>query len=511
MLLARVPQLLPPGSVLADRYVIEARLGDGGMGCVYRARHIKVGRAFAIKVLHASLTNKASVLRRFEREAELAGRLRHTNVASVVDVAVTDENIHFMAMELAPGTSLAHILHDEGAMAESRVLDLAKQLCAGLSHAHDLGLIHRDFKPENVIVEQLPGGREVARIVDWGVAILREDAAVDVDTDERLTTRGIVVGTPHYMAPEQARGDGLDHRTDLFALGLLCYELLTGKLPFEGSGVEVARANLECKIPPVAARAPEVAVDPVLEAIVMRLLEKDRELRPPSADAVRELLELYERDRGACATALGLALPVTPPPRDPERDRLTEELVREPSRRPIAILVLATAAALAILLYLGLRGGSRPAHAPAHASEPAEPTEPGEPGDLVVRREEPREPPQPLPLPTPHEHDIAVPVPTPRAPARKLAAREHAATPVEDPALFAPPPSATDVAQLYASLGRELKALEEAKGMESTLELWPRYRWIRIHEWMETAERRVRVSEMLERLRADVRATRSSM
>jgi serine/threonine protein kinase len=491
-----VPQLLPLGSVLADRYVIEARLGDGGMGCVYRARHVKFGREFAIKVLHSTLTQKPKVLRRFEREAELAGRLRHTNVASVVDVAVTDNNVHFMAMELAPGKSLAHMLHDDGAMAESRVLDLAKQMCAGLAHAHEVGLIHRDFKPENVIVEQLHGGREVARIVDWGVAILRDDAAVDVETDDRLTTRGIVVGTPHYMAPEQARGDAIDHRADLFALGLLCYELLTGKLPFEGSGVEVARANLESPVPPMAVRAPEVTVDPVLEAVVRRLLEKDPDLRPDTADAARELFELYERDRIACATALELVIAETPRDPDPERAYPTDEIERSRSRRPFAIIAVATAVALALLLLFGLRGSTQTTRAPAPPTD-----------SVIALRETPREAP-PAPAPPPVELEVVQPAipPLMPPPARKIAAsRVPSTVAVVQPAAV---PTAAEVAQLYASLGRELKALEDAKGMESTLDLWPRYRWIRIHEWMASPERRTEVTAMLERLRADVRAGR---
>ncbi|HEY5924762.1 MAG TPA: serine/threonine-protein kinase, partial [Kofleriaceae bacterium] len=388
--------------------MIEARLGDGAMGTVFRARHAKLGRHFAIKVLHPSLMDTPKVVKRFEREAELAGRLRHTNVASVVDVGVTEAGHHFIAMELASGTTLSTLLAD-GPMTEVRVLDLAKQLCGGLQHAHDVGLIHRDFKPENVIVENLDGGREVARIVDWGVAILLDDAG-DTDGVDRLTTKGIVVGTPHYMAPEQARGAGMDHRVDLFALGLICFELLTGVLPFEGSGVDVARANLQTPTPPMIERNRDVSVDPVLEAIVRKLLAKDPDDRPPSGNAARELFELYERDRTSCALLLGVVLPVEDrrtaaiealddshltdevadgaadvapvvrahspsqhgnrahepahdadrdEARDPERDRTTDKVTPSSDRRRVIAVALVFSVALFVVLWLGLRGGNQ--------------------------------------------------------------------------------------------------------------------------------------------------------
>ena len=524
-------QLLPEGSILAERYVIEAQLGDGGMGTVYRARHAKIGRAFAIKVLHRSLTENPKAVMRFEREAELAGRLRHMNVASVVDVAVTDDGHHFMAMEMAPGTSLAAMLEGDGPFSESRVLDIAKQLCSGLQHAHDHGLIHRDFKPHNVIVEQLPGGREVARIVDWGVAILREDAG-DVDTDDRLTTRGIVVGTPHYMAPEQARGEAIDGRVDLFALGLICYELLTGKLPFDGSGVDVAHANLAQPIPRMAERSPEVHVDPLLEALVHNLLAKHPDDRPQTGNAARELFELYEHDRGACAVALGIELADLEPPRtdtqrqpalaataepspehapervepshDPERDRLTQQLAAYDGRRRVVIVAAGCACALAILLWLGLRGEGEASRMAATSSSGA--TDGGERVALtVVDTERGAEPGPALEAPVVDEPIEAAPrhVAITARPSKRSIEETPAA-----PIARAKPPTAAEVAALYGALGRELKSLETEKGMQATLDLWPRYRWIRINDWIATPERRAEATQFLERLREDMRAAR---
>ncbi|HEX5062909.1 MAG TPA: serine/threonine-protein kinase [Kofleriaceae bacterium] len=529
-------QVLSEGSVLGGRYAIEARLGDGGMGTVYRARHQKFGRAFAIKVLHAGLMQNPKVLKRFEREAEMAGRLRHTNVASVVDVGVTDDGVHYIAMEYASGVSLTHLLAD-GPMAESRMLDIVKQLCRGLQHAHEAGLIHRDFKPDNVIVEPVAGGGEVARIVDWGVSILREQAG-DPTSDERLTTKGIVVGTPHYMAPEQARGAAMDHRVDLFALGLICYELLTGLLPFDGSGVDIARANMQTPTPPIAERAPGVRVDPVLEAIVRTLLAKNREDRPASGSAALELFELYERDRASCALLLGVEIPVedrrtgaieelddaevaddaedapvgrahspsqnqngtrdAESPHDPERDRETDELASDNQWRRLAAVAAIFAIALAIVLYLGLRTTPRATALTIATADARE-----EVAVLETQRALPVADVPIVDVPGPAPTDEIALIPT-KPPVKKAPPSTGSGSGNAKPAVE--PPSAAAVAKLYGAVGRELSALEAKKGMDATIELWPRYRWIRINEWITTPERRAHIATQLERLRTDIKA-----
>ena len=527
-LLSWVPKELPEGDVLGGRYVIESRLGDGAMGSVYRARHVKFGRRFAVKVLHKSLMDNAKVMKRFEREAQLAGRLRHTNVASVVDVGKTHDGQHYMVMEFAPGENLTSLLIADGPMAETRVLDLTKQMCLGLSHAHDVGLIHRDFKPDNVIVEQLHGGRETARIVDWGVAILREDAE---DTDgDRLTTKGIVVGTPHYMAPEQARGGAIDHRVDIFALGLIMYELLTGKLPFEGSGVDVARANLEQTPPAMNIRVPGLDVDPVMEGIVLRLLEKDPDARPQNANEVRELLDLYERDRANCALALGVKLPIEeartsehaiiePPPEepapvrahspsqnkngDPERERPTDEL-RPSDRRRLLLIALVFLFAFGLLLWLGLRGDDNKQTPVATAPVVEEGASDAGAGSIVaVAVQDAAVEETPLPEPEPLEGRARSDGGVPKAPVKKPLPNTGSATPAPQATSAL---DAAGVAKLYGAVGRELKALDQQKGMDATIDLWPRYRWIRINEWIATAERRAQITDDLERLRVDIRA-----
>ncbi|HSS03008.1 MAG TPA: serine/threonine-protein kinase, partial [Kofleriaceae bacterium] len=292
------------GEVLAQRYEILHRLGEGAMGAVYKARHVKVGRSFAVKVLHTRVLEDAKVVKRFEREAELAGRLRHANVVGVVDVGEID-GMRYMVMDYAEGPDLAQLL-DEAPMPPVRIIHIVRQLLEGLYHAHEQGLIHRDFKPENVIVERDSHGAELPRIVDFGIAILR-DGGTGVDQQGRLTTNGLVLGTPHYMAPEQAVADPIDHRIDLFALGIVVYEMLSGRLPYDGNGAEVARANLLLDPPPIIQRVPYLEVDPLLEAFARRLMAKKRDARPPNAKSARELLDLIERDRPAAAAALGLA------------------------------------------------------------------------------------------------------------------------------------------------------------------------------------------------------------
>jgi serine/threonine protein kinase len=298
----RVDKLI--GEVLANRYQIESRLGEGAMGSVYRARHIKVGRPFAVKVLHPRLLTDDKTLQRFEREAELAGRLHHPNVIGVVDVGETTDGLRYMVMDFAEGHDLATLLN-EAPMPPERIINLTRQMLEGLYHAHEAGLIHRDFKPENVIVEKDAHGEEVPRIVDFGIAILREGGDPTNGTG-RLTTNGLVLGTPHYMAPEQAVNDPIDHRIDLFALGIMIYEMLCGKLPFDGHGAEVARANLLLDPPKISDRVPYLEVDPLLEAFARRLMLKKRDQRPATAKVALTQLDLIDSNREAAAAELGV-------------------------------------------------------------------------------------------------------------------------------------------------------------------------------------------------------------
>lgn len=284
------------GQVLDLKYRIEEHLGSGAMGNVFRARHVKLPRSYAVKLLHPRLLSDPKLRQRFAREAELAGRLSHPNVIGVLDVGEVD-GVAFIVMELASGPTLAELL-GQAPFDALRACRLIRQLCAGLEHAHTQGLIHRDLKPDNVIVEQRDGD-EIVRIADFGIAILRESIA----SSDRLTTGGIVLGTPQYMAPEMAAGFTFDHRADLFALGVICYEMLTGKLPFDGSGVDIVHAYASEAVPAMAERVPGLAVEPLLEELTRSLLARHPADRPATAGAARDAAAYVERMLFARPTA----------------------------------------------------------------------------------------------------------------------------------------------------------------------------------------------------------------
>ena len=288
------------GQVALDRYLIEATLGSGGMGTVYRARHVAIGRQVAIKILHDHLVSDPAMVERFEREAALVGKLDHKNVVTVLDIGETPSHQKMMVLELVRGETLAELIAREGPLDRARVIAIVRQLLEGLEHAHAAGLIHRDLKPENVIIEHDDHGAEMPKIVDFGIAVLREDFF----SDRRLTATGIVLGTPEFMAPEQAKGAELDARCDLFALGMIMYVMLAGQLPFDGTGIEVAIANLSKNPPPIATRSPGVVVDPVLEASARRMMARRLGARIPSARRALLLLDLVERDPVAAAKLL---------------------------------------------------------------------------------------------------------------------------------------------------------------------------------------------------------------
>jgi serine/threonine-protein kinase len=289
------------GRTLDGRYHVEELLGSGAMGSVFRARHVRLSRSFAIKVLHPRWLSHEKTLRRFEREAQLAGKLSHPNVIGVIDVGEVD-GASYMVMELAAGPSLGDVI-GRVPIERGRAIRLLRQLCDGLDHAHAQGLIHRDLKPENVIVET-HDGEEVARIVDFGISLLRDPDTGKSSSEGRLTTTGIVLGTPQYMAPEVALDKPFDHRIDLFALGVIAFEMLTACMPFDGSGVEVLHCNVSQDAPPFAARAPGIAVDRGLEAFVHKLMARDPAARYPSAAAARDALD---RIRNITITGSGFA------------------------------------------------------------------------------------------------------------------------------------------------------------------------------------------------------------
>ncbi|MEZ4361454.1 MAG: protein kinase [Kofleriaceae bacterium] len=309
-----VDSLVDPmlGVTVAEHYQIDEPIGVGSSGRVYLAHHSRLAqRRFALKILFGDLAATASARMRFSHEAESASRLAHPNLVSVVDFGRTPAGLLYLAMDFIEGPTLGSVIAREGPLPQDRAVRIGLQLCRGLAHAHDLGLIHRDFKPDNILVSKDAHG-DVPRVVDFGIAL-----SADLDGDPRLTATGITLGTPAYAAPEQTADGEIDHRADLFALGVTMYEMLTGKLPFDGSMVEMMRRNATGDAPPMNERNPNVQVTPALQYVVSKLMARDPNDRYQSArEALEALSELPRRPGGATrggATSLGMDAATAPP------------------------------------------------------------------------------------------------------------------------------------------------------------------------------------------------------
>jgi serine/threonine-protein kinase len=277
------------GLELAGKYMLEQLIGEGAMGRVYKARQLTLGKPFAVKILAPHLMNDETSHQRFASEAHNAASLNHPNCVSIVDYGRTPEGVTYIVMEFIAGMTLERLITEQFPLARERMVDLTLQILAALSEAHGLGILHRDLKPENILVQQLRTHGELAVVLDFGIAKLMEDPDSGKPANPKLTTAGMVCGTPEYMSPEQARGRTLDARSDLYAVGVILYQMLTGRPPFEStSAVEILHKHLhEEPIPPSVVRGEEP--DP-LETVCLRALRKDPAQRYASALEFREEL-----------------------------------------------------------------------------------------------------------------------------------------------------------------------------------------------------------------------------
>lgn len=291
------------GSIFADRYVIEQCVGEGGMGRVYRASHRHMSRLFAIKILFGEHAAEKEMQARFAREAEAACRLTHPNVVSVIDFGATPRGLFYLVMDWVEGQRLTDVICNEAPLSPSRIVDITRQICHGLAHAHDQGLVHRDLKSENIIVSH-EGGRELVRLVDFGLAVVMES-----DANARLTAEGTVYGTPAYMSPEQACGAKLDGRTDIFSLGVLIYEMLCGMLPFSGAPMDIVRQNMEAAPPPISERVPGIPVNRQLEALARRLMAKRPQDRYQSATEILAVLDELQAEWAVPSRSMPRSMP----------------------------------------------------------------------------------------------------------------------------------------------------------------------------------------------------------
>src|SRR5262245_19000037 len=271
------------GRTLDQKYYLESKLGVGGMGTVYRARRLLIGDVVAVKVLQADQVADPQAVERFRREAQTAARLKHPNVVAVYDFDVSGEGLNYLVMELAEGESIRSLVERQGTLTETDTAEIIRQVCAALDEAHRQDVVHRDIKPENILVQTTPGGLQV-KVLDFGIAALRDVRAIS------LTRTGAVVGTPHYMSPEQCLGEELDGRSDIYSLGIVLFEMLTGVVPFD-SPATTAIVVKQVNDPPPPPRTLNPKISTAVESVVLRALEKRRDARPQTAvDMARELI-----------------------------------------------------------------------------------------------------------------------------------------------------------------------------------------------------------------------------
>jgi len=272
------------GHSIDDRYRIDAVIGKGGMGTVYRATRLLIGDEVAIKVLHIGQEDPQAA-ERFRREAQAAARLKHPNAVSIYDFGVSKDGLQYLVMDLVEGQSLRTITKTQGPLNLPLVAEIASQVCAALDEAHRHHIVHRDIKPDNIVLNSTPAGVRV-KVLDFGIAKLRDDSATN------LTLTGNVMGTPHYMSPEQCLGEDLDSRADIYSFGIVVYEMLCGRVPFN-SPISTAVVVQHVNQAPPPLRSFNAAIPAELEAVVFRALEKAREMRPETAGGfARELKEV---------------------------------------------------------------------------------------------------------------------------------------------------------------------------------------------------------------------------
>jgi serine/threonine protein kinase len=366
------------GRVVAGKFVIEAVIGVGGTGTVYRARQLALDRTVALKVLHRDIADDELFAERFKREARAASRLDHPNSVRVLDFGRDSDGLLYLAMEHVQGRTLHQVIREDGPLGDERIVDILAQVLAALSVAHEMGVIHRDLKPENIIIlrgrSDEGDSAELAKVCDFGIATIVAAARDGTDDGARMTLRGYVVGTPEYMSPEQVRGEAADQRSDLYSVGVVLYQMLTGQPPFTGDspfGLAVKHAT-EAPAPPSTLRA----VNPGLEAICLRAMSKAPADRFPVAREMRAAL------RAALTPSVLTPPPATEAPTAVERRPQPAQGRPSPGaptvmvarrRSPLGLLAVAVAVAAVAAFFLWPESPAAPPreHSPATGPQAA--------------------------------------------------------------------------------------------------------------------------------------------
>ena len=368
------------GSIIADRYLVLAKLGEGGMGRVYLAEHVKMGRKSAVKVMNPGAVNDADAISRFNREAANASRISHQHVAQVYDFGETSDGLIYLAMEFVEGEALTDILKRDGALPPERAGEIVRQTAEALSVAHDMGIVHRDLKPDNIMLAKFRDGSDCVKVVDFGIA---KAAGVEA---QKVTKTGLVIGTPEYMSPEQIAGDPLDARSDIYSLGLVAYNILTGRLPFNSKTAQES-VIMRLTEPPMrlAQTRPQIAWTPAVQQVMDKALQRDAALRYSSANEFGRALSaavqgLSTASHSSAATEIAEPVVRVPPTRVAEGAPVRPSggqgmLARQ--KRLVAVAGVAVLA-VAVLAYALSRGGTD-ADATTTAGPAATPTVSGDP------------------------------------------------------------------------------------------------------------------------------------
>jgi serine/threonine-protein kinase len=303
-----VPESVVPadpfvGQTIDARYHIEARIGEGGMGVVYRATHVVLKKNLAIKVMRGEQANDPDVVQRFVQEARASSAIGHPNIVSISDFGTTADGAVYFAMEYLQGQTLGEAMV-KGRLARDRALSIFIQMASALEAAHAVGIIHRDLKPDNIFLTREPEHEDFVKVLDFGIAKVRNAAA-------KITRTGMVFGTPHYMSPEQAAGQTVDHRSDIYSMGVIMYQVFAGQLPFDSESYMDVMTKHMYEAPPLPSGLRPDLRGPI-ENIIMKALQKKTELRYATMLRLREDLERVQSGQSDVGLVLEPARAYTP-------------------------------------------------------------------------------------------------------------------------------------------------------------------------------------------------------